>query len=214
MLKYLLWDHDGVLVDTERWYFTATMECLSALGVSLDQDTYLHFMAQGRSCWHLAAEGGIAESTISEARRERNRLYQEYLVTKPIEIDGVLAVLAELRSKYRMAIVSTSKRDDFNLIHKTTIIPTFFEFVINREDCKHAKPDPDPYIRALERFGARPSEALAIEDSSRGLSAAVAAGLPCVIIRNSFTATQDFAAAWRVLDSIWGLPTAVGEFTG
>src|SRR5215471_11608722 len=97
MLKYLLWDHDGVLVDTERWYFTATMECLSALGVSLDQDTYLHFMAQGRPCWDLAAECGIAERTISEARRERNRLYQEYLVTKPIEIDGVLAVLAELR---------------------------------------------------------------------------------------------------------------------
>jgi HAD superfamily hydrolase (TIGR01509 family) len=71
-----------------------------------------------------------------------------------------------------MAIVSTSKRADFDLIHQSRNIRRYFEFVINIEDCKAAKPDPDPYMVALQRFGISPSAAVAI-DSSRGLAAAI-----------------------------------------
>jgi beta-phosphoglucomutase-like phosphatase (HAD superfamily) len=78
--------------------------------------------------------------------------------------------------------------------------------VINIEDCKRVKPAPDPYLEALRRFNATPSEALAIEDSSRGLAAAISAGISCVVIRNSFTASQDFTGAWRLLDSVRQLP--------
>lgn len=206
MRKFLLWDHDGVLVDTERWYFAATRECLGKLGVQLDQATYLKFMAQGRSCWDLAVEYGLSESAVSDARRERDRRYQDLLLVEKIEIEGVMDVLAELSSQYRMAIVSTSKRAVFDVIHKSRRIRPFFEFVITIEDCSEAKPAPDPYLRALERFRAAPSEALAIEDSARGLSSAISAGLDCAIIRNDFTAAQDFARAWCVLRSIRELP--------
>ena len=56
MRKFLLWDQDGVLVDTERWFFVATQECLRELGVELDQARYLQYMAAGRSCWELALD--------------------------------------------------------------------------------------------------------------------------------------------------------------
>ena len=211
MRKFLLWDHDGVLVDTERWYFVATKECLEKLGVELDQSTYLRFMAQGRSCWDLAVERGVPESILRDARRDRDRRYQELLLEKDIEIEGVAEVLAELVLQYRMAIISTSKRADFALIHESRQIRKFFEFVINVEDCNRAKPAPDPYLLGLERFNAKPGEALAIEDSARGLFAAVLAGLDCAIIRNEFTATQDFSGAWRVLDSVRDLPRALAD---
>jgi len=209
--KFLLWDHDGVLVDTERWYFAATKECLSNVGITLDQDTYLRFMAEGRSCWELAQERGLSPSAVVDTRRERDRRYQQMLLTEKIEIDGVVEVLAELSSQYRMAIVSTSKRADFELIHKSRRIRGFFEFVINIEDCSQAKPAPDPYLRALERFRATPSEALAVEDSARGLRSAVAAGLDCAIIRNDFTVPQDFSGAWCVLGSVSDLPRALAR---
>ena len=54
--RYLLFDHDGVLVDTERWYFEATREILARVGIELSQKKYLAFMAVGRSCWDLARE--------------------------------------------------------------------------------------------------------------------------------------------------------------
>ena len=206
MRRVLLWDHDGVLVDTERWYFVATKECLAAFGVQLDRATYLSFMAEGRSCWDLAREQGVPDRQVSEARRGRDRRYQELLLSEDIEVEGVVDVLAELSSAYSMAVVSTSRRSDFNLIHKTRQIRQFFDFVINIEDCPRPKPAPDPYLVALARFGAEPMAALAIEDSSRGLVSASSAGLRCAIVRNDFTEVQDFSGAWCVLDSIQELP--------
>jgi HAD superfamily hydrolase (TIGR01509 family) len=207
--SFLLWDHDGVLVDTERWYFTATREALRALGVDLDQRTYLEHMAEGRTCWHLATDRGVSAAAVAEARHARDARYRELLLTRAIDVDGVPDVLAELGPRFRMAIVTTARRRDFDLIHRSRRIREFFEFVITIDDCTEAKPAPEPYLRALERFGAAPEQALAIEDSSRGLAAARAAGIDCAVVRNDFTATQDFTGAWRVLDSIRDLPAAL-----
>jgi beta-phosphoglucomutase-like phosphatase (HAD superfamily) len=105
-----------------------------------------------------------------------------------------------------MAIVSTSKRADVALIHRGRGILPFFEFVLTLEDYEQPKPAPDPYLKALHRFGALAREAVAIEDSARGLRAAMAAGIDCVVVRNEFTASQDFSGAWRMLQSIGELP--------
>lgn len=209
MRKFLLWDHDGVLVDTERWFFIATQECLRELGVELDQATYLQYMAAGRSCWDLALDHGQSDVVIAAQRRERDRRYQSYLATKDIAIDGVLETLHTLCHQYRMAIVSTSTRSDIALIHRARGILPFFEFVLTLEDYAQPKPAPDPYLKALHRFGAVAREAVAIEDSSRGLRAARAAGLDCVVVCNAFTASQDFSGAWRMLHAIRELPGAL-----
>src|SRR5262245_12332659 len=79
MDRFLLWDHDGVLVDTEPLYFAATQECVKLLGIELDQSTYWRLMTAGRTSWELAREQGIAEAKITEAREERDRRYQQYL---------------------------------------------------------------------------------------------------------------------------------------
>ena len=204
--RYLLWDHDGVLVDTERWYFQATREALGQLGVDLRQDTYLDHMAQGRSCWDLARSRGISEERVSQHRARRDSLYQEFLLTRPIEIEGVREVLAELGAVHRMAIVTSARRVDFDLIHESSGLLEFFDFALTIEDYARSKPNPDAYLAALERFGAPQQEALALEDSARGLEAARRAGLDCLVIRSPFTASQDFGAAWRVVDSIREVP--------
>jgi len=206
MRKFLLWDHDGVLVDTERWFFVATQESLCELGVALDQATYLQYMAAGRSYWDLALDHGQSEAVIAAKRRERDKRYQSYLITKDITIDGVLETLHALCQQYRMAIVSTSTRADMALIHRTRGILPCFEFVLTIEDYAQPKPAPDPYLKALHRFGVEAREAVAIEDSSRGLCSAIAAGLDCVIVCNAFTASQDFSGAWRMLHTIRDLP--------
>src|SRR3954471_7805551 len=99
-MKYLLWDHDGVLVDTEPWYFRATQECLAELGCEFEHHTYLDLMAAGGGYWDGAKAKGITDEAILESRRKRNLRYQEYLATKELEIDGVSEVLSELSGKY------------------------------------------------------------------------------------------------------------------
>ncbi len=195
MKKYVLFDHDGVLVDTELWYFKAGERALADIGVALDKDQYLRDMSRGLGTWTQAEAAGVDARTINRQRKVRNAYYQEYLRTEPIEIDGVVEALAELSQYVRMAIVTTAKRADFELIHQERQITPYMDFVLVREDYTLAKPHPEPYLTGLKRFGAAKAEALVVEDSSRGLSSAVAAGIDCAIVYNDFTKSHDFSQA-------------------
>jgi HAD superfamily hydrolase (TIGR01509 family) len=197
--KYILFDHDGVLVHTEFWYYKAGERALADIGLTLDKGQYLRDMNQGLGTWAQARAAGTGEQAISRLREARNGYYQEYLRTEAIEIEGVVEALAELSKYARMAIVTTAKRADFELIHEKRQIRKFMEFVLVREDYELAKPHPEPYLTGLKRLEATAEEALVVEDSSRGLNSAVAAGIDCVIVHNDFTKAQDFSqASYRI----------------
>jgi HAD superfamily hydrolase (TIGR01509 family) len=200
--KYILWDHDGVLVDTEKWYFEATRKALSGLGIDVPADLYLDFMKDGKSLWTLASAKGIPAEVIRTQKATRNTYYREYLLNKNIEIPGVMETLEALSRKFSMAVVTTSKREDFELIHRGRYILKHMDFVLTVEDYSRAKPDPEPYLTALRRFSALPREAIAVEDSARGLKSAVSAGIDCIIVENEFTRTQDFSPAMAKVGSI------------
>lgn len=204
--RYILWDHDGVLVDTERWYFVATRDVLEGVGIELSQETYLEYMTRGQPCWDLCRARGMSDQEVSRYRGLRNSIYQEHLRTQSIEIDGVTDVLSTLSRSFEMGVVTTARREDFELIHRSTDLLRFFRFVLTVEDYRRSKPHPDPYLAGLERFGAQPDQAVAIEDSARGLGSTLEAGIDCIVVRNPFTASQDFSGAWRVVDSIRQVP--------
>jgi HAD superfamily hydrolase (TIGR01509 family) len=193
--RYVLFDHDGVLVDTESWYYKAGERALAEIGVALDKDQYLRDMSRGSGTWAQARAAGVDERTISRQRKVRDDYYQEYLRTESIEIEGVVDALAELSHHVRMAIVTTAKRVDFEIIHEKRQVRRFMDFVLVREDYERPKPHPEPYLTGLQRLGAGRDETLVVEDSSRGLSSAVAAGIDCAIVHNDFTKTQDFSRA-------------------
>lgn len=196
---HILFDHDGVLVDTEPLYFRATREALAELGVELPLSRYLALMADGISAWELAREAPVAD--IARCRRRRNLLYRSLLESEPIAIDGAEEVLGRLRSRYALAIVTTALPEDFALIHHGRRIVPLVDFVLTRSAYRRSKPHPDPYLTALARFGIGPERALAVEDSERGLKAAVAAGIDCAVVHNDFTEGQDFSLArYRVGD--------------
>jgi len=208
---YILWDHDGVLVDTERWFFQATAKALNEIGVNISRWEYQRLRAEGTTAWPLARKKGLSRDDYQRHRVIRDALYQEYLQAKPIEIEGVNDVLAQLSGRYRMAIVTTSKRSDFDLIHQTRSILDVMAFALTVEDYPREKPAADPYLAALKKFGIEPAEALAVEDSEQGLRSAKAAGLGCIVIRNHFfDGNHDFSGAAAVLESIKALPELLG----
>lgn len=209
--RFILWDHDGVLVDTEQWYYLALREAMLPLGVNFEQVTYLEYMAEGRTYWDIAAARGASPEAIARQRLVRNRIYQDYLRREKIELPGVREVLAQLSADFRMAVVTTSRREDFELIHRTRDLLKHMEFVLTVEDYPEPKPHPAPYLAGLARFGVDPAEAVAVEDSARGLKSAVAAGLDCIVIRHSFTATQNFSGAKLMVDSIRDLPGVLAK---
>lgn len=201
---HLLFDHDGVLVNTEHLYLQAIQEQLATLGIDLAESDYIEGMADGTDPWVLARKAGCDEAAINDLRDARDAGYQRLLRTKPIEIAGANQVIAELAHHFKLAIVTTSRDEDFDLIHglngypvtqRTPRIVEHMDFVLKRSHYQNSKPDPEPYLLALKRFGIESAQALVIEDSERGLRSAVAAGIDCAAVNHPFTASQNFDKA-------------------
>jgi len=200
--KYILFDNDGVLVETEMWYYEANVKTLKELGYELPFERYMRMMAEGRTTWEDPIADGYSEAEILKFRSIRDSYYQEFLKTKDIEIEGVEEILAELSKSFKMAIVTTSRRVDFELIHNSRGIVKYMDFVLCEEDYPRAKPFPDPYLKAVELFGCSKDEAVVVEDSERGLTAAVRAGIDCITVYNEFTKTHNFSGAHTRIESL------------
>ncbi|MFT7860583.1 MAG: HAD family phosphatase [Sulfurimonas sp.] len=207
MKKYILFDNDGVLIETEMWYFEASKRALKEFfDLELTFERYMEIMAKGQRAWVIAEEAGISEEEIVVAREKRDQYYQEHIKTKDIAIKGVMDTLKELSKNYKMGIVTTSRRVDFELAHSGRGITDFMEFVLCVEDYPRSKPHPDPYLKGVELFGATKEECIIVEDSKRGLSSAVNAGIECVVVHNEFTKTHDLSEASHRVKKFTHLP--------
>jgi HAD superfamily hydrolase (TIGR01509 family) len=203
MFEAILFDNDGVLVDTEALYFRANREALASVGVELDEATYVElFLREGLGAWHLAEARGIDPAGIAELRAVRDRSYFQLVDESAIVIPGVSELLPKLAARFRMAIVTSSEPGPFARTHARTGLLPHFELVLTRVDYTNAKPDPEPYLCAVSRLGVPPARCLVIEDSERGLRAAKAAGLACWVVPSGLTASGNFAAADAVLPDL------------
>ncbi len=207
MKKYLLFDNDGVLVETEKWYYEANKKSLHEIDVELTFDVYMEIMARGGTAWEVAKKYGHTQSTVDEQRRRRDIYYREFISSQPIEIDGVIDVLEELSKEYNFGIVTTSRRVDFDLIHSQREIVKYMDFTLCVEEYSRSKPYADPYLAGMKKFNATHKQCLVIEDSQRGLSSAVNAGIECAVVENEFTATHDFSSATYKIKTLQELPT-------
>jgi HAD superfamily hydrolase (TIGR01509 family) len=210
VIEAILWDNDGVLVDTEHLYFQATQHVLASAGVALTELQYVdHFLVEGRGAWHLLEERGVGADEIARLRDERNELYGRWLREGPRIIPGIAETLAALHGRYVMGVVTSSRRDHFDLIHEHTGLLKYFDFVLTAGDYPRAKPYPDPYLTAVARSGVDAEACIAIEDSERGLEAATRAGVRCIVVPTPLTRGGRFAKAHRVLASAAEIPDAL-----
>ena len=172
----ILFDNDGVLVDTEGFYFQANREALAPFGVALDREAYIDlFLRESRGAWDLLRERGVGERDIWLARAARDRRYQELVGAgdaSTLLMPGVAEGLAALAGRFRMAIVTSSEPEPFAVAHARAGILHHFELALTREQYQLAKPEPEPYLRAVERLALAPERCLVVEDSERGLRAA------------------------------------------
>ena len=208
MIKAIFWDNDGVLVDTERLYFQATQDIMAAAGRPLSEADYLeYFLRQGTGAWHLL--DNVSADEVARLRHARNERYSELLRNEACAIDGVDDVLRQLHGNYTMGIVTSSRRDHFELIHARCDLLRHFDFVLTSDELPRVKPHPDPYLIAIERAGVPAEACIAIEDSERGLQAATAAGIRCIVIPTPLTARGRFDAATRIIDRVDEIPAAL-----
>jgi len=202
----ILWDNDGVLVDSERFYYQSAVEVMAPYGVEIDEPTYIeHSLVKCASIFDFVRQRGVDEDEIDHIRQRRLKRLNELM--KDAEhcfVPGAAELLGELyRRGVAMGCVTGSQRDHFDLLHRDDRLTRHLRFVVSREDYERVKPDPEPYLRGLERGGFEPDRCVVVEDSPRGMRAAAAAGLRCIVMANTTVQrTADLSPAWRVVDSM------------
>lgn len=203
-VRGILWDNDGVLVDSERHFYQANRDFFAPHGIQLSEQNFFDwFLLDNYGAWHLLAERGVTAVQIAALRTERNRQYSEHLRRRrPPEIAGIGALLARLTGQVAMGIVTSASREHFDLIHQDLGLLPHFQFVLTEESYTHSKPSPEPYLLGLQQLQMTAENCLVIEDSPRGLQAASAAGLRCIVLRGELTRHHDFTGAWRVVDDV------------
>ena len=200
MIKAILWDNDGVLVDTEKLFFAATRHVLSTVGFDLTEELFIEFsLIKGNGLRDYMEQNGYETSNFEDLRKIRNEKYSVLLEKESRLIPGVKETLASLYGDYTMGIVTSSKKVHFDIIHQHTDIRHFFDFVLTREDYKNSKPDPEPYLKGLQKLGISPEECIVIEDSARGLKAANQADLFCLMIPNELSRPETYNGDYKLL---------------
>ena len=201
MIRAILWDNDGVLVDTEGLYFQAGHEVLATQGVELTHKDFAEQSLQkGLSVFDFLPDQNA--ELIEQLRLKRNARYSALLAKGVPIIDGVVETLKTFYGRVQMGIVTGSLRDHFDIVHAKTDLLPFFDFVLAREDYEEAKPHPDAYLTAMRLHGLQPDDCVVVEDSERGCVAAAAAGLRVLAVPNALSKYGDFSSAYKVLNSV------------
>ena len=204
MIKGILWDNDGVLVDTERLYFQANHEVLLPYQIEMTEADFFNFyLINNCGAWHLLREQDISEEEILSIRKKRDDLYiQSLLNSTHLVVPGIESLLKKVNGRVRMGVVTSSYRDYFNAIHNKLNLMQYFEFAITNEDYKESKPSPEPYLLGLQKLNIPNDDCLVIEDSPRGLQSALAAGIRCIAIRTELMRDYSFEGAYRIVESV------------
>jgi HAD superfamily hydrolase (TIGR01509 family) len=200
VLTTIFLDNDGVLVDTEKYYFEASRDTCRAQGYDLTRADYQkYFLASGAGMREVGKGLGWTVGKVAGVRAERDRRYGEILATREIALPGVAEGLQRLSARFDLCIVTGSPREFFDIIHRRTGFTRFFRHVVDADMVARHKPDPDPYLAAMAAVNARPESSVAVEDSERGLRSACAAGLRCIAVPRELTRDQDFSKAVAVV---------------
>jgi HAD superfamily hydrolase (TIGR01509 family) len=204
MLRAVLFDLDGTLVDSERQNADAVARALAGRGRQLSDEERLFVIGHGwREIYrHLCENGGIElsfEALMAETARERERLVaEEGLDVLP----GAVETVRRFAARVPCAVVSGSSRDEVEMCLRALGVRELFPWFIAAEDTAHGKPAPDGYLAAVERLRVEPRSCLALEDSAAGVRAARAAGVRCVAVRAGNFARQPQDEADLVLDTL------------
>jgi beta-phosphoglucomutase len=182
----IIFDFDGVLVDSEPVHYQCWLEILSRHGVTLDWETYeSHCIGvSDRAMLEMLcqkASGPLEFDKLWADYPRKKDLFRERMMHADAVAVEVRKMIDDLRPGYRLAVVTSSGRREVEPILKNAGILQKLDTVVYGDDVKNLKPAPDPYLLAIERLGV--SRAIAVEDSQAGIASARAAGLEVIEIR-------------------------------
>jgi len=184
MTEAIIFDMDGVLVDSEPFHTLIEKRQFALNGISVPEEEHQSYMGTASEMmWKEIQEkyktGSSVEELLEQNRTESIRFFAE-LDHIPV-MDGLPETLANLQRKnYPMAVASSSFPEIIELILVKSDLKKYFRVIVSGEEAGKSKPAPDIFLLAAKKLGVSPENCLVVEDSQNGIKAARAAGMFCV----------------------------------
>ncbi len=190
MIKAVLFDFDGVIVNSEPVHFRTFMEFIGPLGIEVDEKRwYSEFAGTGSKNIFtvLLGEAGITDEKTIDGYVEKRRIaYGELIKKGEVKKKGGIKEFLETLKERNMktAVVSGGHRENIGIALSVIGLRGYFDIIMGSGDYEKRKPYPDAFLTAAEKLGVKPEECVAIEDSFSGFKAAKGAGMKVIIMES------------------------------
>ncbi len=207
MLKAILFDLDGLMVDSEPHSIAAWQAVLAKRNVTLDQPTLARMFGLRLSeTAQLLIDLFHLQDQPADLGHEKNEYQITHLDSHVKPMPGLIDLLAEIdRRGLGKAIASSGLRRYVEAVLQTTHLADRFSVVITDDDVTNGKPAPDVFLVAARALHVEPQHCLVLEDAPTGVQAARAAGMTCAAIPNDQTRMLDLSAADYILPSLFAV---------
>lgn len=201
-LKAILFDFDGVIVDSESLHHRAYEAALAPHGVDgIPFDVYAdQFSNRGIGLDYCARR--VPGIDVRALKLRKEEIFVDLLRRDVVLLPGAADTLRRLAGHCPLALATGSVREAASWVLRRFDLLDCFCVIVTREDYELEKPQPDAFLQACTSLRVDPASCLVVEDSQKGLRAAGAAGIPCVVVPNAYTRGGDFGQAVAVLDAL------------
>ena len=205
----VIFDLDGVLIDSEGLYYRAYSDVLAPYGVTVTREEYEdHWIAQGNGPEYIVAKHNLPIAP-DEMRQLRSPIYLHLLETEVTLMPHVHKALSRLAPHCVLTVATNSYRGHLDAVLRKFALDQFFPVTVARQDYEKAKPAPDAFLTAARKLGLSLDRCVVIEDTYKGVMAAVSADIRCIAVPNDYTRRNDFSQASLVLPSLQELTVEV-----
>ena len=203
MIKGVLFDMDGVLIDSEEYICRAAMEMFREMGAAVRAEDFIPFVGTGENRYL----GGVAEKygirlDTGKAKKRTYEIYDSLVRGKIGALPGAVNFMRSCRmSGLKLALATSADMTKMEInLREMGLTHSDFDAVINGLEVERKKPFPDIYLLAASKIGLRPDECLVAEDAISGVRAAKAAGCRCLALLTSFSEPELQEADWICRD--------------
>lgn len=201
-MKAIIFDMDGVIIDSEPLHFELEVELLEELGGKISKEEYISFVGTtDYHMWSTFKEKFNLEPSVEEIVEMKKERFIENINRIELVENFQEFMLTLYNKGYPMALASSNNKKAVNAIVKKFSLDKYLKFFISGEEVIKGKPDPEIFLTVAEKMKIEPSDCLVIEDAKNGVRAAKAAGMKCIGFQNNNSNTQDLSEADLIVNS-------------
>lgn len=213
MLAAVIFDFDGVIVDTEPLHYRSFQQVLTPLGLGYSWEHYVaHYMGfDDRDAFHEAFKDrgrSITAFELDQLIERKSRAFQEGIADGVNAYPGAVELIRAISGRLPLALCSGALPSDINPVLKQLGLAAAFDVIVTAVDVSSSKPDPASYLLAVERLshafpdsGVSAESCIAIEDTPDGMASATAAGVAVLAVTNSYPADR-LKGALLIVDTL------------